>query len=427
MSDTTRPSGVAGANRWSQLWLGMVCMILIANLQYGWTLFVNPMNKAMGWSIADIQVAFAIFIATETWLTPVAGWVVDTLGPRRGPPLTVGFGAVTVGLAWVINAHASSLGMLYVGAAVSGTGAGAIYAICVGNAVKWFPDRRGLAVGITAAGFGAGAALTVIPIRMVIEDFGYSSAFFWFGIVQGVVLLLISPIMRGPLPGELPAMAAPKVQQSARSFQPAEILRSPAFWLLYVMFVLVSASGLMATAQIAPIAKDYGLTSMPLFLGASVLSVALVVDNVMNGAARPFFGWVSDHIGRETTMAIAFTLGAFSYGLLAYFGNSPWAFVVAAALIFFTWGEIFSLFPSTCTDLFGTQYATANASLLYTAKGTSAWLVPLASVFRASTGSWHSVFIVSAVANALVVLAALLILRPLRVAHHRATAHAPAE
>jgi OFA family oxalate/formate antiporter-like MFS transporter len=427
MSDIARPSAPTRANRWSQLWLGMVCMILIANLQYGWTLFVNPMNKAMGWSIADIQVAFAIFIATETWLTPVAGWLVDTLGPRRGPPLTVGFGAITVGLAWVINAHASTLGMLYVGAAVSGTGAGAIYATCVGNAVKWFPDRRGLAVGITAAGFGAGAALTVIPIRMVIADFGYSSAFLWFGIVQGVVLLLIAPIMRAPLPGELPPMAAPKVQQSVRSFQPSEILRSPAFWLLYVMFVLVSASGLMATAQIAPIAKDYGLSSMPLFLGASVLSVALVVDNVMNGAARPFFGWVSDHIGREVTMAIAFTLGAFSYGLLAYFGSSPWAFVVAAALIFFTWGEIFSLFPSTCTDLFGTKYATANASLLYTAKGTSAWLVPLASVLRASTGSWHAVFVVSAVANALVVLAALLILRPLRAAHHRAMTHAPAE
>ena len=427
MSDTVRPGPVARANRWSQLWLGMVCMILIANLQYGWTLFVNPMNKAMGWSIADIQVAFAIFIATETWLTPVAGWVVDTLGPRRGPPLTISFGAVAVGLAWVINAHAASLGMLYVGAAVSGTGAGAIYATCVGNAVKWFPDRRGLAVGITAAGFGAGAALTVIPIRMVIDGFGYASAFFWFGIVQGVVLLLVAPIMRAPLPGELPAMAAPKVQQSARSFQPAEILRSPAFWLLYVMFVVVSASGLMATAQIAPIAKDYGLSSMPLFLGASVLSVALVVDNVMNGAARPFFGWVSDHIGREITMAIAFTLGACSYGLLAYFGSSPWAFVVAAALIFFTWGEIFSLFPSTCTDLFGTRYATANASLLYTAKGTSAWLVPLASVLRASTGSWHTVFVVSAVGNALVVLAALLILRPLRMAHHRAVGPAVAE
>ena len=427
MSADVPPTAVVRANRWSQLWLGMVCMILIANLQYAWTLFVNPMSKAHGWSIGDIQLAFAIFIATETWLTPVAGWVVDNLGPRRGPPLTISFGAVAVAVAWVLNAYAGSLEMLYIGAAVSGTGAGAIYATCVGNAVKWFPDRRGLAVGITAGGFGAGAALTVIPIRMVIEGFGYASAFFWFGIAQGVVLLLIAPIMRAPLPHELPWTAAPKVHQSSRSFTPIQVLGSPAFWLLYVMFVLVSASGLMATAQIAPIAKDYGMDSTTLFLGASVLSVALVVDNVMNGAARPFFGWVSDHIGRETTMAIAFTLGAFSYALLAYFGTSPWAFVIAAALIFFTWGEIFSLFPSTCTDLFGTRYATANASLLYTAKGTSAWLVPLANVLKTATGSWHTVFVASAIGNALVVLAALLILRPLRVAHHRATSRAPAE
>jgi OFA family oxalate/formate antiporter-like MFS transporter len=405
----------------------MVCMILIANLQYAWTLFVNPMNKAHGWSIGDIQIAFAIFIATETWLTPVAGWVVDNLGPRRGPPLTIGFGAVTVGIAWVLNSYAGSLEALYIGAAVAGTGAGAIYATCVGNAVKWFPDRRGLAVGITAAGFGAGAALTVIPIRMVIDDFGYTSAFFWFGLAQGVVLLLVAPIMRAPMPGELPETAAPRVRQSSRSFTPTEVLRSPAFWLLYLMFVLVSASGLMATAQIAPIAKDYGMNTAPLFLGTSVLSVALVVDNVMNGAARPFFGWVSDHIGREITMAIAFSLGACSYALLAYFGTSPWTFVIAAGLIFFTWGEIFSLFPSTCTDLFGTRYATANASLLYTAKGTSAWLVPLANIIKTSTGSWQTVFVVSAIGNALVVLAALLILRPLRAAHHRATSRAPAE
>jgi OFA family oxalate/formate antiporter-like MFS transporter len=405
----------------------MVCMILIANLQYAWTLFVNPMNKAQGWSIADIQIAFAIFIAAETWLTPVAGWVVDNLGPRRGPPITISFGAVAVGAAWMLNAYAGSLEALYIGAAVAGTGAGAIYATCVGNAVRWFPDRRGLAVGITAAGFGAGAALTVIPIRMVIDSFGYQSAFFWFGIAQGVVLLLIAPIMRAPLPGELPATIAPKVRQSSRSFTPLQVLGSPVFWLLYVMFVVVSASGLMATAQIAPIARDYGMTSAPLFLGASVLSVALVVDNVMNGAARPFFGWVSDHIGREITMAIAFTLGACSYALLAYFGSAPWAFVVSAAFIFFTWGEIFSLFPSTCTDLFGTRYATANASLLYTAKGTSAWLVPLANVLKTATGSWHTVFLVSALGNALVVLAALLILRPVRAAHHRATDRAPAE
>ena len=427
MSDDARPGSVARANRWSQLWLGMVCMILIANLQYAWTLFVNPMNKAQGWSIADIQIAFAIFIATETWLTPIAGWVVDNLGPRRGPPITISFGAVTVAAAWVLNAYAHSLGMLYLGAAISGTGAGAIYATCVGNAVKWFPDRRGLAVGITAAGFGAGAALTVIPIRMVIDGAGYASAFLWFGLAQGAVLLLIAPIMRAPLPGELPPTKAPRVQQSTRNFSPTEVLRSPAFWLLYVMFVLVSASGLMATAQIAPIAKDYGMNSTTLFLGASVLSVALVVDNVMNGAARPFFGWVSDQIGREITMAIAFTLGACSYALLAYVGTSPWAFVVAAALIFFTWGEIFSLFPSTCTDLFGTRYATANASLLYTAKGTSAWLVPLANVLATATGSWHTVFVVSAAGNALVVLAALLILRPLRAAHHRKTIGAAAE
>ena len=427
MSDDARPGSVARANRWSQLWLGMVCMILIANLQYAWTLFVNPMNKAQGWSIADIQIAFAIFIATETWLTPIAGWVVDNLGPRRGPPITISFGAVTVAAAWVLNAYAHSLGMLYLGAAISGTGAGAIYATCVGNAVKWFPDRRGLAVGITAAGFGAGAALTVIPIRMVIDGAGYASAFLWFGLAQGAVLLLIAPIMRAPLPGELPPTKAPRVQQSTRNFSPTEVLRAPAFWLLYVMFVLVSASGLMATAQIAPIAKDYGMNSTTLFLGASVLSVALVVDNVMNGAARPFFGWVSDQIGREITMAIAFTLGACSYALLAYVGTSPWAFVVAAALIFFTWGEIFSLFPSTCTDLFGTRYATANASLLYTAKGTSAWLVPLANVLATATGSWHTVFVVSAAGNALVVLAALLILRPLRAAHHRKTIGAAAE
>ncbi len=228
---------------------------------------------------------------------------------------------------------------------MSGTGAGAIYATCVGNAVRWFPDRRGLAVGITAAGFGAGAALTVIPIRMVIEGSGYASAFLWFGLAQGVVLLLIAPIMRAPLPNELPPTAAPKVQQTTRNFTPTEVLRSPAFWLLYVMFVLVSASGLMATAQIAPIARDYGMNNAVLFLGASVLSVALVTDNVMNGAARPFFGWVSDHIGREITMAIAFSLGACSYALMAYVGTAPWAFVIAAGLIFFTWGVIFRLFP----------------------------------------------------------------------------------
>jgi MFS transporter, OFA family, oxalate/formate antiporter len=372
------------------------------------------MHDARGWPLRDIQLAFSIFIATETWMTPIEGWIVDYLGPRRGPPIMIAFGAVLVGIAWVVNAYATSLGMLYLGAAISGTGAGAIYATCVGNAVKWFPDRRGLAVGLTAAGFGAGAALTVIPIRMMIEGLGYADTFFWFGVGQGVVLLLVAPVLRGPVDGEMPAVAAPKVQQSAASSTPIQVLKSPLFYLLYVMLTLISASGLIVTAQIAPIAADFGLSKETLVLGAGVLSVALVVDNIMNGMARPFFGWVSDNIGRENTMAIAFTLGGFSYLLLGYFGNSPWTFVICCALIFFTWGEIFSLFPSTCTDLFGPKYATTNAMLLYTAKGTSAWLVPLANISKASTGSWHSVFLTAAVVNFAVVLAALFVLKPAR-------------
>jgi OFA family oxalate/formate antiporter-like MFS transporter len=405
---------VARANRWSQLWLGVVSMVLIANLQYGWTLFVDPIHAARGWSLAEIQFAFSIFIATETWLTPIEGWIVDYLGARKGPPIMIAFGAILVALAWVINAYATSLTGLYIGAALSGTGAGAIYATCVGNAVKWFPDRRGLAVGLTAGGFGAGAALTVIPIRMMIESLGYADTFLWFGIGQGAVLLAIAPLMRAPLEGELPKASAPKVPQTSRSFTPGEVLRSPIFWLLYVMLVLISASGLVVTAQIAPIAKDLGLSKVTLMLGASVLSVALVVDSVMNGMARPFFGWVSDHIGRENTMMIAFTLGGLSYLALGYFGTSPWMFVICAALIFFTWGEIFSLFPSTCTDLFGNKYATTNAMMLYTAKGTSAWLVPLANLSKDSSGSWSNVFIAAAVVNFAVVFAAWLILKPAR-------------
>jgi OFA family oxalate/formate antiporter-like MFS transporter len=405
-----------------QLWLGVLCMALIANLQYAWTLFVDPVHVARGWSLAEIQWAFSIFIAAETWLTPAAGAIVDRLGPRTGPGLTIAVGGLLVGIGWVINAWADSLVMLYLGAAVSGTGAGAIYATCVGNAVKWFPDRRGLAVGLTAAGFGAGAALTVIPIRWTIAGFGYSQAFLWFGVGQAVVLVVISRVLRGP---ERPIMVTPKarahLQQISHSMTSVQMLRSPIFWLLYVMFVGVSASGLMATAQLGPIAKDYGISNTMIFMGASTLSVALVVDNVLNGLARPFFGGLSDRIGRERTMALAFSLGAVSYWLLAVAGQTPWAFVICAGLIFFTWGEIFSLFPSTCTDTFGPGYATANVSLLYTAKGTSAFLVPLANVLKSATGSWETVFLVAAVTNVVVVLLALFVLRPMRVNQMRRT------
>jgi MFS transporter, OFA family, oxalate/formate antiporter len=402
------------ATRWTQLVSVVVCMIMIANLQYGWTLFVNPMNKAHGWSIAAIQVGFSVFIALETWLTPIEGWIVDVLGPKRGPKLMVAFGGLMVGIGWIINSAADSLTMLYTGCIISGVGGGAVYATSVGHAVKWFPDRRGLAVGLTAAGYGAGAALTVIPIRGVIATAGYEAAFLWFGIVQGGVVFVLAWLLRGPLPGEIPATLAPKVQQSARSFSPVEVLANPVFWLMYIMFVMVSASGLMATAQIAPIANDFGVANTIVLLGGTTLTVALIVDNVANGTARPFFGWISDNIGREYTMALAFGLGGIAYWLLGSLGTSPWAFVVFAALIFLTWGEIFSLFPSTCTDTFGPKFATVNLSLLYTAKGASAFLTPVANMIKDATGSWQMVFLLTTLMNFLVVAMALVLLRPLR-------------
>jgi MFS transporter, OFA family, oxalate/formate antiporter len=415
-SATTMKSDVVAtsATRWTQLIVGVICMVLIANLQYGWTLFVNPINKAHGWSIAEIQLAFSIFIALETWLTPVEGWIVDAIGPRNGPRLMVAFGGVMVALGWVINAYAQSLTALYAGAVISGIGGGAVYATCVGQAVKWFPDRRGLAVGLTAAGYGAGAAISVVPIREVIASNGYEAAFLWFGLIQGGVVFLVAWLLRAPEPGEVASSGASKVVQSTRSFTPLEVLRNPVFWLLYVMFVTVSASGLMATAQIAPIAKDFHVGDTIVFWGATTLSAALIIDNICNGAARPLFGWISDNIGREYTMVLAFGLGGVAYWLLGSFGYAPVGFVIFAALIFLTWGEIFSLFPSTCTDTFGTKFATVNLSLLYTAKGTSAFLVPIANLIKDATGSWHMVFVATAIMNFAVVALAIFVLKPMR-------------
>jgi OFA family oxalate/formate antiporter-like MFS transporter len=400
--------------RWMQLIIGVICMMMIANLQYGWTYFVSPMAKAHSWDVGSIQVAFSIFVALETWLTPVEGWIVDSLGPRRGPSLMVAAGGVMVAIGWLINAWAGSLPMLYFGSVVSGIGAGGIYATCVGNAVKWFPDRRGLAVGLTAAGFGAGAAVTVIPIQRMIASIGYADTFFWFALGQGAIIFVLAWLLRSPEPSEVPSAGAVKVLQSKFSSTPTEMLASPIFWLLYIMFVLVSASGLMVAAQIAIIAKDYGVADA-VVLGTSTLIVAGIIDNLANGGARPFFGWVSDQIGREYTMAIAFTAGGLAYWLLGTAGTTPWTFIICAALIFFTWGEIFSLFPSTCTDMFGPKYATTNTSLLYTAKGLSAFVVPLANVLKTYTGSWHSVFAVAAIMNFIVVGLALFVVRPMRI------------
>src|SRR5438094_8768529 len=246
------------ATRWGQLIFGIICMVMIANLQYGWTLFVNPIDQKYHWGRAAIQVAFTIFVLTETWLVPIEGYLIDKFGPR----IMISGSGVLVAIAWVINSVADSLFLLYVGAAVGGIGAGVIYGGSVGNALKWFPDRRGLAAGLTAAGFGAGSALTVIPIANMIKDSGSESASFWFGTRQGIVVVIVGLLLRAPEPGEAPVPATPAVQQTRRDYGPTEVLRTAPFWVMYVMFVMVGTGGLMATAQLAPIARDFKIDTI---------------------------------------------------------------------------------------------------------------------------------------------------------------------
>ena len=422
-------SNASDLTRWRQLVFGIICMVMIANLQYGWTLFVGPIDEKYQWGRAAIQVAFTIFVLTETWLVPIEGYLIDRFGPRI---MISGSGAL-VAIAWVINSVADSLFLLYVGAAIGGIGAGVIYGGSVGNALKWFPDRRGLAAGLTAAGFGAGSALTVIPISNMIESSGYEAAFLWFGIGQGVVVMLIALMLRAPKAGEVTAPAAPAVQQTLRDYSPIEVLKTPVFWVMYAMFVMVGAGGLMAVAQLAPIATDFKVGTIPVsILGLTLpaLTFALTIDRVLNGVCRPFFGWVSDHIGRENTMFVAFLIeGIGIYALLVFAGN-PLLFVILSGLVFFAWGEIYSLFPATCTDIYGRKFATTNYGMLYTAKGTAALLVPLANVLTNATGSWHAVFYVAAVLNIVAAVMALAMLKPMRklvMANHRSPHAHPAQ
>ncbi|BCJ92350.1 oxalate/formate MFS antiporter [Terrihabitans soli] len=397
--------------RWMQLAIGVVCMAMVANLQYGWTLFVDPIQEKHGWTLGAIQVAFSIFVLTETWLVPIEGWFVDKFGPR----IVVVVGGLLCGLAWLLNSVADSLALLYLGAALGGIGAGAVYGTCVANALKWFPDRRGLAAGITAAGFGAGSALTIIPIANMIASSGYEHTFFTFGLIQGGVTLLLGLFLAKPDARLFAAKA--KITQTRREYSPWEMLKSPVFWVMYAMFVLVAAGGLVVTAQIGPIAKDIKVAGVPVSLFGltmAALPFALAIDRIMNGVTRPFFGWVSDHIGRENTMFIAFALEAVGIVALWHFSADPVAFVLLTGIVFFAWGEIYSLFPSTCADTFGSKFAATNSGLLYTAKGTASILVPLANVLHDSSGSWESVFYIAAAVNAIAAIAALLILKPMR-------------
>src|SRR5436305_1167675 len=321
MTDTVHGAAPAAARvsdayRWTQLDVGVAAMVMIANYQYGWTFFVPDIQKKFGWDRASIQWAFTLFVLFETWLVPVEGWFVDKYGPR----LVVLAGGVLCAIGWAINAEATTLNGYYLGMIIAGIGAGGVYGTCVGNALKWFPDKRGLAAGITAAGFGAGSALTVAPIQAMIKDSGFQTTFLYFGLGQGILIVL----------------------------------------------------------------------------------------------TRPFFGWISDMIGRENTMFIAFGIEGIGIWALYMLGHDPIWFVILSGLVFFAWGEIYSLFPSTCTDTFGAKFATTNAGLLYTAKGTASLLVPVANYIQQSSGSWDHLFLAAAAAKILASLLAILVLKPWR-------------
>jgi OFA family oxalate/formate antiporter-like MFS transporter len=411
------------ASPWVQLVFGVICMAMIANMQYGWTLFVNPIDDKYHWGRTAIQVAFTIFVVTETWLVPIEGYLVDKYGPR---PVVVG-GGLLCAVAWVLNSMASSLPMLYFAAAIGGVGAGAVYGTCVGNALKWFPNRRGLAAGITAAGFGAGSAMTVVPIANMIKSSGYEATFLWFGLGQGLIVFFLGMALYPPSAKILSEVKSTLKAAATYNATPRQVLKSPIFWIMYAMFVMMAAGGLMATAQLGPIAKDFGLHDSPVsILGLTLpaLTFALTIDRVLNGLTRPFFGWISDHIGRERTMFFAFAVEAVGILLLSKYGHNPVAFVVLTGIVFFAWGEIYSLFPATCGDTFGPKFAATNAGLLYTAKGTAALLVPFSSVITAATGDWHAVFVLASAMAGLSAFLALFVLKPMREAHARKHVHA---
>jgi OFA family oxalate/formate antiporter-like MFS transporter len=398
-------------NRWLQLIFGIICMGLVANLQYAWTLFVSPMEAKHHWGLSAIQLSFSIFILVETWLVPIEGWLVDKFGPR---PVIAG-GAIFAAAGWVINSYAATLPMLYAGAVVAGIGAGCVYGTCVGNALKWFPDKRGLAAGLTAAGFGAGAAITVIPIADMIQSAGYEHTFLFFGILQGAAIFVLAMFMVRPQPPE-GIVPSPRVVTTKVDYSTASMLKTPVFWLIYAMFVAVAAGGLMATAQIGPIAKDYGLANLPvslLGLTLPLLTMTLSIDNLANGFTRPLCGLLSDRLGRENTMFIVFLGEGLSMLGLMKFGHHPVAFMSFAALIFLFWGEIFSIFPAICADTFGVKYAAGNAGTLYTAKGTASLLVPLASVLSAG-GNWDRAFMFSAGITIAAAIAVKFVLLPMR-------------
>ena len=377
-------------NRWIRLGAAVTAMIMIANLQYGWTLFTGPLTKATGWKLSEVQWGWTLFIALETWAMSLCGWMID----KRGPRLLMTIAGVFCGVGWAGLGMAPTLSMLYASYALAGLGAAMVYCGCIGVALKWFPDKRGLAAGTIAAGFGAGASLFIPVMAYIIRVQDYRAAFLYTGIFQGLLIIIAAQVVGGS--GIPPLVAAtvakPKARSHGHNFNSLEMLQTPQFYVLYLAMLMMGIGGLMVTANAAAVGKSLGI-------GSAFVTVALSLNSVANGAGRFFWGWVSDHLGRERTMVIAFLLQSLFLASVLTVGKlSGPLFIISLALVFFTWGEVYSIFPSVTADFFGAKNASSNYSFMYSTKGVASIIGGgIAALLFERTGSWNAVFYGSAV------------------------------
>ena len=412
-ANTSAPVSETGLlqNRWFQLLIGLICMMAISSPQYVWTLFTKPLSTKLGVPLSQLQITFSMLIVLQTFFAPFQGRLIDRFGARR----LISIGTLLSGLSWVLASQASSIGMLYLTyGLVGGLGTGIVYIGVVGQIVRWFPDRRGFAVGMVAAGYGMGAILTTFPIASALAGQGLESTLWQFGLVFALVGVIASQALRSPDP-TLVRLALRRTQQTTgHDLAPRQMLRQPLFWLMFCMMTMMSTSGLMVTSQMASFSRDFGVANVLVF-GLTALPLALTVDRLTNGLTRPFFGWISDRVGRENTMFFAFALEAVAMTLWLLTRQNAVLFVLLSGVVFFGWGEIFSLFPSTLTDTFGTQHATANYGWLYISQGIGSILGgPMAALMHEKTGSWHPVFATAITLDIIAAVLALLVLKPWR-------------
>ena len=400
------------STRWVQLVLGLIAMMSISSPQYVWTLFTKPLQEALGATLPAVQVTFTLVVVLQTWFSPVQGFLIDRFGAR----MLIAAGCLLSGLGWIGAAYATSLTELYLTYGLfCGIGTGIVYVGIIGLVVRWFPDRRGLATGLVAAGYGFGAILTTFPIDTMMKASGYQHTLLVFGIILGIVGAAAALAMR--LPTSEDVLPPPPVLASKTGTTPGQMLRSKVFWLMFLMMTMMSTGGLMIISQFAAFSRDFGVANVVVF-GLAALPLALTIDRLTNGLTRPFFGFVSDKIGRENTMAIAFLMEAAAVTLMVLCRDNALVFVILSGVVFFGWGEIFSLFPSTLTDTFGAEHATTNYGLLYVAQGIGSILGgPLAAVLREHTGSWLPVFAIIIAMDVLTGILALAVLKPMRRAH----------